>query len=160
WRRLGPDALTITSAELAKRLRRTRRAVKAALLDQSVLAGVGNIYADEALFGSRLHPARRADGLARAEVRDLARELRRTLGRAVDSGGSSLRDYVDAEGRKGGYAAYHQVYGRGGEPCVRCSTRLERMLLAQRTTVFCPQCQQGRGRIEEGVPCEVQKHRP
>lgn len=141
WRALGPDALTITPADLRARLAGSRRAVKAALLDQHVLAGVGNIYADEALFAARLRPTRRCKTLRPAEVARLARALRRVLADAVRAGGSTVRTYASSDGSRGTYQRRHRVYGRGGLPCVRCGSPLRRIHLAQRSTVFCPACQ-------------------
>jgi len=141
WAGLGPDALTVRARALADRLARTDRPIKAALLDQGVLAGVGNIYADEALHAARVHPCARTGLLDRETVTRLAACLRRTLRAAIEGGGSSIRDYRDSQGRPGSYQTRHNVYGRAGEPCRRCGSPLERALVAQRTTVFCPVCQ-------------------
>lgn len=141
WLKLGPDALLISTSNLVAELKDTRRAVKAALLDQSVLAGVGNIYADEALFAARIAPHRPADSLGREEVRALAAQIRRILAQAVRAGGSTLRDYVDGQGRQGRAQRAHKVYGRGTEPCVRCGRPLDVTQIAQRTTVSCAACQ-------------------
>ena len=141
WSRLGPDALTIDARALSARLARTSRAVKSALLDQSVIAGVGNIYADEALFDARLHPARPGATITSDESLRLARALRRILRDAIRAGGSTLRDYADARGDPGAFQLEHRVYARAGEPCLRCAAPLESALLAQRTTVWCPRCQ-------------------
>ncbi len=141
WERLGPDALTAAAPLLARALARTRRPVKAALLDQRLIAGVGNIYADESLFAARVHPclpACRVDGPA---CRRLAASIRSILRRSIRSGGSTIRDYVDGRGASGGFAARHRVYGRASLPCVRCSTPLVGQRLAQRMTVYCPSCQ-------------------
>lgn len=141
WDRLGPDALDITPAELRRRLSMTRRAVKAALLDQHLVAGLGNIYVDELLFAVKLHPLRPADGLAPADPARLVRAMRRILGQAVDAGGTTLRDYVDASGNPGGFQKRHRVYGRADQPCHRCKTKVMTMVIAGRTTAFCPGCQ-------------------
>ena len=141
WQALGPDALTIRPDDLIAALAHTRRAIKAALLDQSVIAGVGNIYADEALHISGIHPARRADLLDPETLVNLADAIRNVLSDSIDAGGSTLRDYADANGRPGSYQAAHAVYGRAGEACRTCGTALVSDLLAQRTTVWCPQCQ-------------------
>ncbi|QOJ00155.1 MAG: bifunctional DNA-formamidopyrimidine glycosylase/DNA-(apurinic or apyrimidinic site) lyase [Phycisphaeraceae bacterium] len=141
WEGLGPDALEIGGRALSERLGRTRRAVKAALLDQSVIAGVGNIYADEALFAAGIRPARRCGRLTGAETERLAGALRSVLSRAVEAGGSSIRDYTDPGGRSGRAQELHRVYGRSGFPCVRCATPLRRTMVGQRTTVHCPRCQ-------------------
>ncbi len=143
WHALGPDALTISAADLRGRLRRSERPVKAALLDQSVLAGVGNIYADESLFRARIHPARPASSLRADAVGRLAGSIREILRAAVNAGGSTLRDgtYSDASGTAGSFATRHAAYGRAGEPCVRCGAALASAVIAQRTSVWCPRCQ-------------------
>lgn len=141
WRNLGPDALSITAAQLSRNLTGSRRAIKPALLDQGVLAGVGNIYADEALFFSGIRPTRRCSRLTRAEITRLAASIRRVLTRSIRSGGSTLRDYVDARGSRGSFQDLHAVYGRAGKPCRRCGRSLRSIVLGQRTTVFCTSCQ-------------------
>lgn len=141
WSSLGPDALGITGGELLAGLRASKRAIKAALLDQAVLAGVGNIYADESLFLAQIAPRKLASRLNPKQVDRLAEAIRGVLEQAVRKGGSTLRDYVDASGRAGSFALEHQVYGRAGRPCVRCQTPLRSATLAQRTTVWCPLCQ-------------------
>lgn len=141
WNRLGPDALLVRPRALCKAFAGSRRAVKSALLDQSVVAGVGNIYADEALFKARIHPARDAADITERECADLAGAIRRTLRRAIESGGSTIRDYRDADGNAGTASLHHAVYGRSGQPCRVCRHRLSSGLLAQRTTVWCPVCQ-------------------
>jgi len=139
--RLGPDALAITGQDLFERAHSSRRAIKAVLLDQAVLAGVGNIYADEALHASHIRPRRAATRVTRAEYESLAAAIRAVLTSAVTAGGSTLRDYLDADGNRGSFAAAHRVYGRGGQPCLTCSATLKQCQVAQRTTVFCTNCQ-------------------
>ena len=141
WSKLGPDALSLTHEFLAACLISKVRTLKATLLDQSVIAGLGNIYVDEALFAARLHPTRNPASLESEDVRRLHRAIRTILARAVSAGGSSIRDYLDGKGERGSYATRHQVYGRAGEACRRCGTILESAAVAQRTTVWCPQCQ-------------------
>lgn len=141
WSSLGPDALTITGSELHAALAGSRRAIKAALLDQSVLAGVGNIYADESLFLSRISPRFRADRLSDTHAELLAASIRKILTQSVSDGGSTLRDYSDADGKPGSYQSRHAVYGRAGLPCPNCGRALSGALLAQRTTVWCRVCQ-------------------
>ncbi len=141
WRHLGPDALTIDAKVLTNQLQATRRCIKVALLDQSVLAGVGNIYADEALFRAGIHPLARCDSLGRRELQRLAKAIRDVLAAAVAAGGSTIRDYIDANGRGGQFVRSHHVYGRAGQPCLRCKTILLPLVVAQRSTVFCPKCQ-------------------
>jgi len=141
WRELGPDALGVASDELAQRGGRSSRAIKTLLLDQRVLAGVGNIYADESLFLAAVAPQTPAKALEPPEWVSLASAIRTVLGAAVVAGGSTLRDYVDAQGNAGTATQAHQVYGRKGQPCIRCGTRLLHTMLGQRSTVWCPQCQ-------------------
>jgi formamidopyrimidine-DNA glycosylase len=144
---LGPDAMDpgLRAPALHARLTTGRRqaTIKAALLDQRAVAGVGNIYADEALFAAGLHPERPANSLTLAEAATLRTELRRILRAAIAARGTSFRDegYVDAYGQLGGYALRHQVYGRSAQPCPRCGTPIEKILVAQRGTHFCPSCQ-------------------
>jgi len=141
-RRLGPDALAVRSADLHRRLAGTRRAIKIALLDQGVLAGVGNIYADEALFASRIHPRTPSNRLDPPSVDRLARAVRRLLRRAIESGGTTIRDYRNGRDEPGTAQRHLLVYGRGGHPCRRCQGVLQHAFLGQRTTVWCSNCQQ------------------
>lgn len=143
WSSLGPDALSVTQARLHRALSRTTRMLKPALLDQAVVAGLGNIYVDELLFGAKLAPTLRADQVTPAQAGSLARRMKTLLDRAILAGGSTLRDYVDGSGTAGGYQYAHRVYGRGGQWCLRrgCRAALASCTLAGRTTVFCPACQ-------------------
>lgn len=141
WAGLGPDALAITTEHLINACATTKRAIKAVLLDQSILAGVGNIYADEAFFLAKVNPARRADKLTHEEITRLAEQIPRVLSAAIDAGGSTLRDFVNGNGDAGSYATAHAVYGRGGQPCLVCGRALSSAVLGQRTTVWCPSCQ-------------------
>jgi formamidopyrimidine-DNA glycosylase len=141
WAVLGDDALLITGNRLHERLQSTRRGLKAALLDQSIVAGLGNIYVDELLFERRLHPMGRADGLKLNDVHALVAAMRLLLRRSIASGGSSLRDYVDGNGQPGAFQLSHRVYGRAGQSCLRCDRRLRSQTIAGRTTVWCPGCQ-------------------
>jgi formamidopyrimidine-DNA glycosylase len=141
WADLGPDALTIRGKALAERLGTTRRPIKAALLDQRVLAGVGNIYADESLFAARLHPEALACDIPRDRITMLASKIRSILRKAIDRGGSTIRDYRDSSGAEGGYQRVHRVYGRAGLPCRTCGGELRLLRVAQRATVVCDRCQ-------------------
>jgi formamidopyrimidine-DNA glycosylase len=141
WQDLGPDALDITSDHLRAAASRSARSIKAVLLDQSVLAGVGNIYADESLFRARIRPTRVARRIKPAEWPALAAAIRVTLVSAIHSGGSTLRDYIDANGQTGSAQTLHAVYGRGRKPCLICTHPLKEQALAQRTTVYCLNCQ-------------------
>ena len=138
---MGPEPLGLRPAELLRRLGRTTRAVKNALLDQKVVAGLGNIYVDEALHAAGIHPSKPANRLSRADVARLSRSIKATLRRAIHHRGSTLRDYLDADGTAGGFQRLHRVYERAGGPCTRCRTPIERIVLGGRSTHFCPRCQ-------------------
>jgi formamidopyrimidine-DNA glycosylase len=137
----GADPLRIESEEFASLFRGRRLAIKAALLNQTLLAGVGNIYADESLFHAGIRPRKAAARLSRAELERLRESLRRVLRQAIRLGGSSVSDYVDANGVKGFFQLEHCVYLRTGEPCRHCQTPIRRVILAGRGTHFCPNCQ-------------------
>jgi formamidopyrimidine-DNA glycosylase len=138
---LGPEPLIVRPLQLAARLARTRRAIKSALLDQNLIAGLGNIYVDESLFLARLHPLMRSDRLSGEQVRRLNRAIKMTLRRAIRHRGSTLRDYVDANGDGGAFQLQHRVYDRAGEPCRTCGAKIRRIVLGGRSTHFCPRCQ-------------------
>jgi len=121
--------------------RHRKTPIKSALLNQKLLSGVGNIYADEALFRAGVRPRRRAASLTRAELRKLHRGLLKVLHEAIKLGGSSVSDYVDAEGREGFFQLKHRVYGREGEPCLVCGTPIKRVIIAGRSSHYCPHCQ-------------------
>jgi formamidopyrimidine-DNA glycosylase len=139
----GPEPLAggFSAARLAERLRGRSARLKTLLLDQSFIAGVGNIYADEALWRARLHPLRRADTLDEADVRRLHRSIRRVLREGISNRGSSFSDYVDAEGQPGRNADRLAVYRRTEQPCFRCGRRIQRVVVGQRSTHFCAHCQ-------------------
>jgi formamidopyrimidine-DNA glycosylase len=139
--RLGPDALAARGRALFAATRGRRAAIKSLLLDQSLLAGVGNIYADEALFLARVRPTRPGHRLTRAECGALAAAIRRVLRRSIATGGSSISDYVQPDGSAGAYQDERRVYGREREPCPRCRARIRRRLIGQRSAHFCPRCQ-------------------
>lgn len=142
-RRLGPEPLSsaFTGARLRRILDGSRSPIRSLLLDQRKVAGVGNIYAVEALWGARVHPARPANGLTDPECRALHRTLRRVLRRAIAARGTTLRDYRTAEGEAGGFAPALHAYGREGQRCRRCRASIERMRLSGRSAFFCPRCQ-------------------
>jgi formamidopyrimidine-DNA glycosylase len=141
--RLGLEPLegAFSAAKLAERLSGRRAPVKAALLDQKTLAGVGNIYADEALWRARIDPRRPAGGLDSPETRALHRGIRRSLEAGIARQGATLRDYRTPDGAAGGMQHEFKVYGRGGEPCPRCGTPIEKTRVGGRGTWFCPGCQ-------------------
>jgi formamidopyrimidine-DNA glycosylase len=139
--RLGKEPLEIAPQEFCEYFETRRARVKALLLDQSVLRGVGNIYADESLFRARLHPARIAENLSREQLLLLHRKLRDVLEEAILSRGSSISDYVDSDGRQGSFQFRHRVYQRDGKPCYRCRATIRRVIVAGRSSHFCPRCQ-------------------
>ena len=121
--------------------RHRKTPIKSALLNQKLLSGVGNIYADESLFRAKVRPRRRASSLTRAELQKLHAALREVLKEAIKAGGSSVSDYVDAEGRSGFFQLKHRVYGREGQPCFVCKTPIKRVIIAGRSSHYCPHCQ-------------------
>jgi formamidopyrimidine-DNA glycosylase len=137
----GAEPLTIGAREFAALFRGRRLTIKAALLNQTLLAGVGNIYADESLFQAGIRPRRRANRVSRAELERLRLALREILTHAIRLGGSSVSDYVGADGARGFFQLEHCVYQRTGEPCRRCQTPIRRVVLAGRGTHYCPECQ-------------------
>lgn len=137
----GAEPLTIEREEFAALFRGRRLAIKAALLNQRLLHGVGNIYADESLFRAGIRPTRAAGRLTRERLDRLHAAVKAVLKAAIRAGGSSVSDYVDAEGEAGYFQIQHKVYGREGEPCRVCGTPIRRIVLAGRGTHYCPQCQ-------------------
>ena len=140
---LGPGAepTTIGPGDFAKLFRGRKLAIKAALLNQSILHGVGNIYADESLHRAGIRPRKAAGRLTRAELTRLHAALQEVLARAIQLGGSSVSDYVDADGVRGFFQLEHRVYGRAGETCRTCAAPLKKIVVGGRTTVYCPKCQ-------------------
>lgn len=139
--RIGPDALTVSFEDFYSRLKRHKGKIKAVLLNQAFLAGVGNIYADECLFAAGVHPQTSAGRLSRVRAEKLHKHLLEILEAAIQHRGSSISDYVDGAGERGSYQQMHNVYGRKGQSCPRCGTAIRRIVLAQRGTHFCPRCQ-------------------
>jgi formamidopyrimidine-DNA glycosylase len=137
----GADPLTVTAEEFVRLFRGRRVAIKAALLNQKLLSGVGNIYADESLFHAGIRPSRRCEKLTGVELERLRLVLREVLEGAIRLGGSSVSDYVDADGERGLFQLEHCVYQRTGLPCCRCQKLIRRIVLAGRGTHYCPQCQ-------------------
>ncbi len=138
---LGPDGLKITGHQLQQAASHSQRAVKAALLDQSIIAGVGNIYADEALFVAKVSPLRKCIKITNEEWNTIAHAIHQVLKQSIATGGSTLRDYVNAKGERGRNQETHAVYGRSNKPCLMCNAPLHRATVAQRTTVWCATCQ-------------------
>ena len=142
--KLGPDALELTLKDLKQRCTRTSRAIKVALLDQKMVAGIGNLYASEILHLSRIHPERPANALAEEEVKALHQAIRKILKAAIRYEGSTLGDgtYRNALNKSGGYQNHHRVYSREGEHCSSCKgTPIVRIVQSQRSTFYCPCCQ-------------------
>jgi formamidopyrimidine-DNA glycosylase len=137
----GAEPLTINSGDFAALFRGRRVAIKPALLNQKLLSGVGNIYADESLFRAGIRPRKAAGRLTRAELERLRQALREVLKHAIRLGGSSVSDYVDADGARGFFQLEHCVYQRTGEPCRTCHGPIRRIILGGRSTHFCPVCQ-------------------
>lgn len=140
---LGPEPLErgFTKEALSQRLNGRRGRLKPLLLDQRFLAGVGNLYADEALFAAGLHPCRPADSLTEGEIARLYGAIRSALREGIEDRGSSFTSYRDARGRRGRHQEHLSVFARRGEPCPRCGTPIERMVVGGRGTHFCPCCQ-------------------
>ncbi len=138
---LGPEPLEIDRAEFAARLRARKTRLKALLLNQEFLRGLGNIYADEALFRAGLHPERQGASVSARKAHDLHRAIQDVLRESIEAGGTSINNYVDSRGAQGYFQLMTQVYRKAGRPCSRCGTTLERILVAQRSTHFCPRCQ-------------------
>jgi len=141
FRATGAEPLSIGAKEFAGLFRGRRLAIKAALLNQTLLAGVGNIYADESLFHAGIRPRRSSGRLTRAELERLRLALGEVLEHAIRLGGSSVSDYVDADGARGFFQLEHCVYQRTGLPCLRCQTPIRRILIAGRGTHYCSHCQ-------------------
>jgi formamidopyrimidine-DNA glycosylase len=137
---VGPDALSITSDELAQALRGRRAPIKSLLLDQRIVAGLGNIYVDESLFLARVHPLTSGDRAA-ARAREILAAARRVLSRAIEARGTTLRDYRRPDGSSGEFQVRLRVYGRDGLKCVRCGARVRKFEVSQRGTHVCPRCQ-------------------
>src|SRR6266404_8904233 len=157
--RFGAEPLLVTAAEFSLRVRSSRARIKALLLDQRVLRGVGNIYADESLWSARIHPARSGASLKPVEVENLLKALQKILRRAIQMRGSSISDFVDAEGVEGDYQQHHKAYGREGERCFRCGARIKRIIVAGRSSHFCPVCQRA-PRPKSGGAAALQERGP
>jgi formamidopyrimidine-DNA glycosylase len=137
----GADPLEVSAADFAARIRQRRARIKALLLDQSVLRGVGNIYADESLWRAKIHPARLGALIRSEQVETLRKALQDVLRKAITLRGSSISDFLDANGEPGEYQRHHRAYGREGKRCYRCGTLIRRMIVAGRSSYFCPKCQ-------------------
>jgi formamidopyrimidine-DNA glycosylase len=139
----GADPLEVSAEEFATRIRSRRSRIKALLLDQTVLRGVGNIYADESLWRAKIHPAKLGASINKKQAAVLHRALQDILKKAIVMRGSSIANFVDADGEPGGYQQHHRAYGREGERCYRCGAIIRRASVAGRSSYFCPKCQIG-----------------
>ena len=139
--RFGADPLETPIDDFVKRILARRARIKALLLDQSVVRGVGNIYADETLWRAQIHPAQLGSRLDKAELGKLYRVLQQVLRKAITLHGSSISDFLDADGMPGEYQRHHRVYGREGKPCFRCGMAIQRVIVAGRSSHYCPRCQ-------------------
>jgi formamidopyrimidine-DNA glycosylase len=158
--RLGEEPLDalFTVARLGERLAGRRAPIKAALLDQRTLAGLGNIYVDEALWRARIHPLRPAESLDRNDLRRLHRAIRAALETGIARQGSTLRDYRQPDGSSGAMQHEFKVYGRAGEPCDRCGTPIAKTRAGGRGTWFCPSCQAARPTSSSSRPSRSSRH--
>jgi len=139
--RFGADPLEVGKEQFAESIRGRRARIKALLLDQRVLRGVGNIYSDESLWRAKIHPAQLGENLSRKQAETLWRALQKILRKAIVLRGSSISDFLDAEGEPGEYQRRHRAYGREGKACQRCKTVIRRGMVAGRSSYFCPKCQ-------------------
>ena len=137
----GAEPLQISAEDFVGLFHRRSAYIKSLLLNQTLLQGVGNIYADESLFRAGVRPRRRAHSLTQAELNKLHAQVREVLKEAIAAGGSSVSDYVDADGEAGFFQLQHRVYGREGEPCLICGTKIKKIIVAGRGTHYCPRCQ-------------------
>jgi len=140
-RKLGPEPLEVSLGTFVSLIRGRKTKIKALLMNQRFLRGIGNIYADEALFRAGIHPLAIARRLRPDRAKKLHVAIRKVLGEAIDAGGSSVSDYVDVDGRQGSFQVRHNVYQKAGEPCPNCGAPIRRILVTQRGTHFCPRCQ-------------------
>ena len=137
----GVEPLEVTEEDFIKLFRGRKTPIKSALLNQKLLRGVGNIYADESLFRTGIRPRRRAASLTRTDLQRLYHAVQEVLREAIALGGSSVSDYVDADGEEGFFQLQHRVYGRESEPCLVCGTAVKRLVIAGRSSHYCPKCQ-------------------
>ena len=138
---LGPEPLELSKNDFVKLVQRRKGRIKSTLLNQKFIAGIGNIYADEVLFEAKIHPEERACNLSSNRLKKLHQAIQKILKKAIKSGGSSIDNYLDVEGRKGLFQLQHKVYGKKGMPCLRCGIKIKRIVVNQRSSYFCPECQ-------------------
>jgi formamidopyrimidine-DNA glycosylase len=160
-RSFGADPLEVTVKEFVQQTRTRRARIKALLLDQSFLRGVGNIYADESLWRAKIHPARLGATLKKEQAAGLHRAFQEILKKAILMRGSSISDFLGADGQPGEYQRHHRAYGREGKPCERCGTVIRRAIVAGRSSYFCPKCQPSpKGCAALALPARTRALRP
>jgi formamidopyrimidine-DNA glycosylase len=140
-KRFGADPLLITASEFVTQFASRRSRIKSLLLDQSVLRGVGNIYADESLWRAKIHPAKVAASVSKEKIKTLRRVLQEILQKAIVLRGSTIADFQDGDGEPGEYQKHHRAYGREDHPCYRCGALIRRTIVAGRSSYYCPKCQ-------------------
>jgi formamidopyrimidine-DNA glycosylase len=140
-KKLGPESLNISSSGFINLFQKRKGRIKSALLNQQIIAGLGNIYADESLFEAKIHPAQKIDKLSLQELKRLHQVIQIVLRKAIKAGGSSIENYYNINGEIGSFQLQHKVYGREGLSCKRCGTKIRRIKISQRSSYFCPRCQ-------------------
>jgi formamidopyrimidine-DNA glycosylase len=140
-RKLGPEPLDVSSSDFVNLFKKRKGRIKPALLNQHIIAGLGNIYADESLFEARIHPLQRIDKTSSQKLRILRQAIQKILKRAIRAGGSSIENYCNINGEIGSFQLQHRVYGREGLLCKRCKAKIKRIKISQRSSYFCPRCQ-------------------
>ena len=141
----GRDPLEISEDEFKRLMLSKKVLIKPFLLNQSFIAGIGNIYADEILHQAGIHPQQQTHTLSQIQITKLYQSMQEVLKQAIEQKGSSISDYVDSSGQKGDYQRYHQVYQRQGQPCLTCGEKIARVKIGGRSSHFCPRCQNGSG---------------
>jgi formamidopyrimidine-DNA glycosylase len=140
-RRLGPEALEVDPYGFVGIFKSRKTKIKSALLNQQIIAGLGNIYADESLFEARINPTQITNTISERKLRDLHHAVKKVLRKAIRAGGSSIDNYLNVDGEIGRFQLQHKVYGREGEPCKKCGAKIKRIKISQRSSYFCPRCQ-------------------
>jgi formamidopyrimidine-DNA glycosylase len=140
-RKLGPESLNVSCSDFVGLFKKRKGRIKSALLNQQIIAGLGNIYADESLFEAKIHPQQRADKLTPRKLKGLHRAMQKILKKAIKAGGSSIENYHNVNGEIGSFQLQHKVYGREGLLCKRCRAKIKRIKISQRSSYFCPKCQ-------------------
>jgi len=140
-KKLGPESLNISSSDFVDLFKKRKGRIKSALLNQQIIAGLGNIYVDESLFEAKIHPSQKIDQLTPQQLKKLHQAIQKILKKAIKAGGSSIENYYNIDGEIGSFQLQHKVYGREGLACKRCGTKIKRIKISQRSSYFCPRCQ-------------------